>query len=145
MAIADDIVLRPFRAEDRDFIEASWIDSFKDGCVGFITPAVLASTYYPGQRYLVRRLTRHGATIWVAATPEYDDAILGWVVAQHPGVLHYVYVKTAFREHGIAKALLSKIGLDLATVTYTHVTKRGKDIIERYPGANFNPWILIEG
>lgn len=137
-----DMIIRPFRPDDRDFIEASWIDSFKDGCVSFINPAVTAGVYYPGQRYLVRRLTMPKAIILVAVTPDYDDAILGWVVAALPNVLHYIYVKTVFRENGIAKALLAKAGLDLATLTYSHVTRRGKDIIEKYPGATFNPWVL---
>lgn len=144
--MTDAIIIRPFRETDRDFIEGSWMLSFRDGLIDYLqTPYVRRSVYYRGQRKLIHALmNRPGAVCLIAATADYDDAILGWMLLEGEYVVHYVYVKDAFRGQGIARQLLASVNISEDDLVYTHVTKKVKDLLERRTNATFNPWLLCE-
>jgi GNAT superfamily N-acetyltransferase len=57
-------------------------------------------------------------------------------------VIHYVYVKPAFRRHGVARALLDHIE---APVIYTHHTYILRDLHRHVAGSVFNPYLLNSG
>ncbi len=51
-------------------------------------------------------IRRSPEAIQVAATKDDDDQLLGWIMSEGP-ILHYVYVKRAFRRHGVGGFLLA--------------------------------------
>lgn len=136
-------LVRPFRESDRDFIEASWIASYRAHYINYVTPKISELVYYPRQRAVIKALITWPTTqIAVAVTPAYDEAILGWALSRGP-VLDYCYVKESFRGIGIVHSLLSTLGLDLTSLTYSHVTKKWKEIMSRYPGTTYDPWAAM--
>lgn len=116
MAYVGDI--REAKDSDMDFIYSSWLKSFRESHYAGVIPM---NAYYKVYSPILKGLIfdRPGARILVATNPEEDDPrheLLGWI-AREPGklmnVLHYVYVKEAFRRHGVAKALFQAAGFDV--------------------------------
>jgi len=58
--------------------------------------------------------------VMVAALAEEPDCFVGWVCGKR-AKLHYVYVKSAFRRDGVAKALIEKVCGHYGT--YTHKSR----------------------
>lgn len=67
-------------------------------------------------------LNKTGLIIKIAALKEDPDCVLGYSVSQE-SVLHWVYVKQAWRRLGIAKALCP-----LPLTACTHLTKIGQSL-----------------
>lgn len=128
-------IIRPYRDTDIDVVIGTWIHSYEKHAPA--TPA-----YKAGQRKLIHRLIASPWTrIMVAASSEYDDAVLGWACAED-NVLHYCHVKDPFRRLGIAKDLMKALNLNMDTVSYTHETRAGRVIMQRFKGAVYDPWLL---
>ncbi len=137
-------IVRLPRPSDLDFIEASWLQSYRDGLIKYLTPAPPTLVYFAGQRQLIRSLlARPTVAARIVAAAEYDDAILGWIVAEAPSTVHYVYVKHSMRRMGVANMLLGSLGLLPATLVYSHVTRVAKAILAKHPEATFNPWAIV--
>lgn len=109
------------RAEDPDraFIVNSWVSSFKLSHAAGVIPL---SMYEPVYREAVGVvLERPGIEVWVAYHPGETDAIAdlyGWICVErgHPSPLvHYTFVKAAFRRMGIARGLFDAVGIDPLT------------------------------
>lgn len=72
------------------------------------------------------------ATFIVATDPSDTEQILGWICFEG-SVVHYVYVKSAFRRQGIARTLFAAAGLTSA-VNCTHWTAAASEISARHEG-----------
>lgn len=129
-------IIRDFHEEDRDFIEASWISSYGSMFHGLMSHR----QYTDKQRELIRRLMPR-SQIKLAVTPHFEDAILGWACAEL-GTLHYVYVKAAFQRCGIARSLVKALGLNPERFSYTHISKRSREILGRSESI-YDPWFLM--
>lgn len=76
-------------------------------------------------------------TIKVACLPEDPDVILGYsILSADFQTVHFVYVKSAWRNKGIARSLLPQY-----PTTITHLTKLGKSLMHKFPSATFNPFL----
>jgi hypothetical protein len=80
--------------------------------------------------------------VTVACLPDNEDVILGYIVFQ-PNVLHYMFVKEAFRKFGIARFLYKESFGDNETITYTHKTLFVRDILSAHPLLTYNPFKLF--
>lgn len=105
-------VLRDGVESDKDFVAKAWAQTFRasEGWVSRIESGFLWRCIYPA----IRRTLEH-AKVRVAAPPMDDLTIYGYAVLQ-PDILHFVYVRSAWRKLGIAKELLS--GLKLAEMDW---------------------------
>lgn len=74
------------------------------------------------------------SSVHVACLSEDPDIIVGYVVFTS-NVLHYVYVKKAWRKLGVAKSLLPK-----EVNVCTHLTKVGASLLPK--GWVFNPFLI---
>ncbi len=145
LELGGEILIRPYEPEDQALIFSSWLQSYWDGLVRYLLP-VAKTTYYGEQHRLIdRAFHRPGTVTVIAASSAEPHVIIGWLMAERTPkaeILHYVYVKEPFRRLGIARTMLSAVGKGLATLQYTHTTKRWQQIMQRYPDAVFNPWLL---
>lgn len=84
--------------------------------------------------------------VLVAHKPDEVNVIYGYLVvterqAQEP-LLHFCFVKEAFRSKGIATALYAEgIGPDGAKSTATHMTSKGRRASCRHPELVYNPYV----
>jgi len=119
-----EVVMRATIEADAPFIASSYRMSWWKGST---------HTYY--QPYGVNekrcmdaldRLLARGATITIAANSEDLGQIFGWICTetiQSNKIVHYIFVKEAFRRFKIAKQLLSDAGIDLQKpVLISHAT-----------------------
>jgi GNAT superfamily N-acetyltransferase len=103
------VVLRPYRPSDEACVFKSWLETFRKGSRCHRHPE---GWYYPRQRRLISGLLDGGATVVCAAFSGDPDEILGWAcydLRETLPIVHYVYVKHAFRGLGIAKQLLGEL------------------------------------
>jgi GNAT superfamily N-acetyltransferase len=96
--------------KEKAFIYNSWLKSF-----GKSTEArrMAAKVYFEGYSKIVDSILKN-SFVAIALNPDDADQILGYVVFNYDedinlSVVHYVYVKEAFRKLGIAKKLMEQI------------------------------------
>lgn len=142
--VAESLELRPIlrepRDSDMDLVVGSWLRSYRKHA-----PLTRDDVYYPGQRQLIGKLLSSAfIRILICASSEQDDTVLGWACA-HPdlSLLHYCHVKEPFRRLGLAKMLINGLELDPQTLRYSHVTRVGQGIMNRYKNYNMDPWSLM--
>lgn len=128
---------------DTDFIYSTWIKSFRLSALGRGVPSPL---YEMGQRSRINRILNHPLTeVWIACDPQAQELIYGYLVIGGENIIHYLYVKNAYRKQGIGSELLSS-WFD-RDAQFTH---KGKDIwIEalmrnkrEFRGFIYNPYLL---
>lgn len=142
--LAENLELRPIlrepRDSDMDLVIGSWLRSYRKHA-----PLTLDSIYYPGQRKIINDIMINSNNrLLVCASSEYDDAVLGWCCADPVRqILHYCHVKEPFRRLGIATMLLDVLGLNPKTMRFSHITRVGQGIMNRYKNYNHDPWSLI--
>ncbi len=86
--------------DDKKIIRHSWFESYRRGGKA---PAVRFEYYDPGQNWVIRQALERGKTT-VAYATSVPDEVCGWACIEGD-VLHYVYVKHAYRRLGIATEL----------------------------------------
>jgi L-amino acid N-acyltransferase YncA len=133
------VTLRAGNANDRNFILATWLRGLYYGDTWFreIPKAIFMENYH---NILERVLDAGKVEVVVACLKEDPEVILGYSVLSRfnsQPVVHWVFVKAAWRKIGIAKSLIPK-----DTRYVTHLTKVGLSLIRRNPGIDFNPFLL---
>lgn len=142
--------LRPAEGGDVNFILNSWLRRYREAISArLVTDAV----YYATQHKVIRAiLAQPELRVLVACSPDDSSHIFGYAVgsdfsAYIPGlfIVHFVYVKAAFRRFGVAKALCADLIGDRVAVHYSHRTHL-LPFIDRENKWVFNPtyvWSLL--
>ena len=91
---------------------------------------------------LLKKIIPH-STITLACDPDDPDTVWGYVCVDDD-LLHFIYVKSAFRGFGIGGCLLRAAGLPDSNVSTSH---RTKSLFVAFPGVRFlwNPYRMIYG
>lgn len=117
-----EVATRAFRPTDRNLVLSSYVRSYELSPFAKLVGHFRFMAHQPDIRdALVGR-----STLMMAHLPEEEDAVVGWAMWERPGLLHYVFVKPAFRRAGVARRLLAGLPDKLV---YTHET----DVCEFLP------------
>lgn len=143
------IDIRQATPDDLRFVRDSWFESYRRG--GF-APEIGFDLFSEGQRRLIDHLTDvedRPAIIRVAYALNAPDEILGWICWEHATdgnqqVLHYVYVKNAYRKMGIAEGLIDRAKNSHGFKFYSHQTRAGIQLAKKY-GFRYNPYFTMKG
>jgi len=139
------ISIRPYnKIGDEAFLFSTWMKSYSDSVRGCPLPI-----YHIGQRNrMIRLLNRHDTLVYIACDRETPELIYGYIVVGMPNCLHWIYVKSDYRNAGVGKQLLNLLNWQ-APVFYTH--KANAIWIEQkikgnsqYDTLIYNPYILEE-
>lgn len=113
------LAYRLAREHDRPFVVESWLSSYRTAhAAGLIA---MDDWHDVMLRQVERVLARPGCETHVACHPGEDlpgADLYGWIATEpepEPGLgplVHYCYVKVAYRRMGIARGLLSAAGVD---------------------------------
>lgn len=134
---------RSATAEDVPFIHSSWGSSYYAGsnAVKYLTP----DEFHFCHRQLRERFFDQPNKQLIVCTPDDDPwLILGWIAVEtisSASVIHYIYVKSAFKSQGIARELVKRT-IHKTPVVFTHVTERATKIMCRKP-ERFYDWKFI--
>lgn len=140
--------IRPMADTDRSFVIAAWLNNYRRE--SYFAARVTDKVFFYHHHAIVERLLARSRVL-IACDPSDENEIVGYIVWE-PGVLHWVYVKKAFRKFGIGRSLLSATDLpdDLAGVHITHPTKlwfttkqHGEGLEAKFPAAIHNPYLGV--
>lgn len=126
-----DFILRPYRDSDINFIQNSWATSYYKGAdfILYLSPKEFNEKHRPIREEI---LNRPNVAVIVACNSKDEDQILGWIVVEKPRgqglILHYIYVKEAFKKEGVSYELLKK-ALPEKPILVSHMTDRARKII----------------
>lgn len=133
----------PLRGADKGdlgFIFGTWRDTFRESQWAGVIPNHL---YRETMDETIRGLLARGAKVLVATNPSDASHLVGFVCyeapSDHPPVLHYIFVKDAFRGYGAGKQLLERAGFDRQLPF--HYTHRTTLLTRRVKGGQFSPAI----
>lgn len=133
-------LIRPAQPDDISFIYSTWLKSYRTG-----SGLGLASgkhAYFITYNLIIDHiLEKPDARVWVAAKIDEPNVLWGYLVAE-PTVLHYVFIKGAFRKFGIARALYQAAFTERPFVT--HMTTPAREVLRTHPGFKFNPTLLFK-
>ena len=110
-----EFTIRPIVPDDVAFVLASWLDGYWPDCpCSLVMPKSVWWTRW--HRVLENILADERTKTVVACNPEDPTQLYGFACARPPDVLHWVYVKQAFRHNGIAAGMLAELpGLSLVS------------------------------
>lgn len=132
---SDLITYRNAVISDKPFILATWLKGLRFGNSWY--RLIDDKAYFKVYHAVIESLlTKPGVIIKVACLKEDEQVILGYSVFEGNRA-HWVQVKKAWRNIGIARSLLPK---EITTVS--HLTETGKSIILKKKWL-FNPFMLF--
>lgn len=121
--------LRPYKKSDLNFIQHSWASSYYKGAEynHDMSPKEFNDIHRPIRDEL---LQSPNVTVIIASSKQDEDLILGWMLIEKLNtalILHYLYIKQAFKSEGVLEIFLSK--LPKTEVLVSHMTDRAAKII----------------
>jgi len=129
--------IRDGKPEDNNFILSTFLRGlyYGDSWFSLIPKDAFMQHYKKVANYLV---IPGNSTIKVACLKEDPNVILGYSILSNDfQTIHWVFVKNAWRNKGIAKSLVPQY-----PTVVTHLTKVGKQLLTKFEGAVFNPFKL---
>ena len=135
------ISLREGTPEDRTFVYATMLRGVYYGCpqMSLIPKAEFMSNYH---QIVTNLLESPTAVLKIACLPDDPECIIGYALGDQRGILHFIFVKTAWRKLGVAKALLKSLG---PVKWVTILTRVGERLIKQCRGLHFNPFAVLGG
>lgn len=129
--------IRPAVESDLNFIYSSWLKSYR---YGSDIAKVRNSIFYPEYAKVIDYiLFKNDIKINMACKENDAGVVFGYCVSE-PGVVHYVFVKQAFGNFGIARSLMIKAG----PIEYsTHRTGVVTRYLEEHE-IDYNPFLLFK-
>lgn len=141
------VSLRQATALEIPFIAHSLIKSFRhsSSCGKKLAPGLVETQHL---RLIKGVLSRPEAKTILATMVDDPNTFFGFILfekAPHH-VIHYLYVKEAFRGFGIGRLLVNATQCDLDETYFTHWTYDFANARpwDRYPGLTYNPYLLVE-
>lgn len=131
------VAIRDYLESDKNFIFSTWLRGLYHGDSWFseIPKDIFMKHYHKFIEYL---LNHANTTVKVACLKDDPEVILGYAVLnKEDTLLHWVFCKSAWRNIGIAKSLVSQ-----SVNTVTHLTKIGLSIKRKRPNIVFNPFAI---
>ena len=149
------IEIRAATQTDRPLIFATWLRSYRHGSL--FPRHIPDPTFFEAHHNVAEELLRR-SSVRVAHPPGDPEVILGWSCVEtlapkgggsSPIVVHYVYVKPAFRRAGVARRLLAQVvnvEAEGAPVWYSHeaFVLRSAPISAHVARWLFNPYSAVQ-
>lgn len=138
--------IRSVSSKDIPFIYSSWLKSYKFGSDSMKN--MRSSVFFENYREILDIILTK-SEILIACLKEDEDVILGYICYEPTAIVHYCFIKEAFRNLGIASDLyrLTDLHNRYITTVYTHDTKQLKTLInnkDKYKDFLYNPLLLYK-
>lgn len=132
--------IRDACGDDIPFIYATWLESYRYD--SYFGKSHRNGVFFSDYRKVIDKLLNDSKVI-VACVQDEPGAILGYMVFE-PSVLHYVFVKGAFRRLGVATGLCRHAFVSDAPLTFTHKTYTCLPIIEKTDRLTYRGTALLK-
>ncbi len=135
-ANSSDCVIRHGSHIDFGYIHKTWLRVWRSHFPRDVNDA-LFSEYH---RHIFNRILAN-SKVYIATIEEDESMVLGYLVARKD-VLHWVWVRSAFRRMGIANALMDAYLREAGKPRYaSHWTQSGEHFVKKL-GLKFNPFLI---
>lgn len=129
--------------EHEAFIYSSWLNVCSTRAEW--ARRVGAKRFFKMHHLVIERLFHRGAIFLVAAMREDPNVLFGYLVAEREiaecPVIHFCYVKSTFRELGIANLLVRALDWDLNKCFYSHTVSDMNWMLSKFPGMKYYPYL----
>lgn len=124
------IAHRPLAPADVPFVLSSWLQAYHASLPAGARRILGPAEWFPAHRAVVERVLQ-GAAVTCAVIPDAAPPcdLYGYLV-HAPGVVHWLYVKPAYRRFGVARYLLAVAGL-AGHLDVTFATELGDRVARR--------------
>lgn len=126
-----DLLVRPIAPTDFNFVLNAWLKSYRDS-----RRQIRNDVYFAGQQNLISEIAKRRVCV-IGCDAEYPEWIAGFAAGRMLSngtlLLDYVYVKSPYRERGIALQLVGALGWSEGIpIIATHMTKCAERIGRKY-------------
>lgn len=121
----------------KNLIFATWLRSYEASSM--MSKLIPRDTFFAEHHKVLERIFARTPTVKLAVLPDQPDVVLGYAVTEGQ-VVHYVYVKPAFRRYGIATSLLQACGIKPKYIYTHHTYILRTDLHNKVKDATFNPY-----
>ncbi len=136
-----DFDLRDACGDDLSFIYSTWLESYRYD--SFFGKSHRNGVFFPDYQLVLDKLLEESRVV-VACVPDSPETILGYIVFE-PNLLHYIFVKGAFRRFGIATSLLDYAFPNLErSVCFTHKTYTAFPFIAKHTRLTYRATALLK-
>lgn len=138
----NEIEVRRAKDADMPFIYANWLNHYKNysSFAKRIRKDLFMQWHHKVVKLIVERST---CDVYVAYPKGDPEVLLGYLVTeQWPDgpVVHFIFVKEAFRRFGIARSMIKHSEIPTDKITFTHWTYDMDALTKRYPEYVYNPY-----
>jgi GNAT superfamily N-acetyltransferase len=129
--------IRDVKPEDANFVLATFLRGlyYGDSWFSLIPKDIFMLNYKKVAEVLLKS---NNTVVKIACLKEDQDVILGYsILSADYQTIHWVFVKQAWRNKGIARSLLPQYSTNI-----THLTDLGRKLMNKLPTAIFNPFKL---
>lgn len=134
------VAVRPAITDDIAFIFSTWLHNFKSGSL--FAKRIPYSVFFENHhRVLEHILARPEVQALVACPSDSPDTIVGYLIHEE-NLVHYIYVKGAFRKLGVGRALAVAAKLDLEKVVCSHWTFVADELAKKWK-LLYNPYMMV--
>lgn len=129
--------IRDVKESDKNFVLATFLRGlyYGDSWFSMIPKPIFMANY---KHVAVALVNSPKTVIKIACLKEDPDVILGYsMLSSDYQTIHWVFVKAAWRNKGIAKALLPQY-----PIAITHLSRLGVILKSKFPNAVFNPFAI---
>jgi len=143
---SDSIEIRNYRPDnDKAFIYSTWLRNYKHS--SYFAKRIKPVIFFAGHHPIVEHLLgKSNSKIFIACPKGDADTILGYLVCEKPEdknpIVHFIFMKEAFRGMGIGKALFKHAAIDPNKMNFTHWTLLVDDFIRKWPEMIYDPYKL---
>jgi hypothetical protein len=139
-----EIDIRLATERDLPFVFSSWLNHYKNfsSFARRIRKELFMKTHHKVVELI---LLRSSTKLWIATPKGEPDVIVGFLAAERfsdTQVVHFIFVKEAFRRLGIAQAMMKEAEISIDTLTFTHWTYEVDSIAKRFPEIVYDPYRL---
>lgn len=129
--------IRDGTKEDRNFILATFLRAlyYGDSWYSDIPKGIYMNFY---NKIIQNLLENPAVIVKIACLKEDSNVILGYsILGDNYDTIHFLYVKSAWRNKGIGMKLIPKYATSV-----THLTALGKKLLPKLDSAVFNPFLI---
>lgn len=122
----------------RPLIYATWLRSYEQNSPH--AKNIPRDAFFAGHHRVLDKIMERRPLVLCAVLPDDPDVVLGYAVTEpEKALVHYVYVKPAFRRYGIARRLLEGSGIT-HKFTHTHYTFVLRQLWPQLKECTFDPY-----
>lgn len=137
-----EVNIRPIEEDDYAFVYSTWLRSYRFNSV--FTRKLTNKVYYEWHHKAIERIFGRGGFCIIACDTSDKNVVFGYIVGERTSsgdIIHFIYVKKAFRKLGIMAKLLDSVGFKGGL--FTHYTEFCDEYLKSHEGIwTYNPYLI---